>query len=163
MVHNRATLSALITSVQRKAVPVFLRFFALSVVFALVGCTVRLISDYDENTDRGAGEFQKSVETFLVKIESQGRGAGPLTDAEKDFFQKAVVDLSALSVRASAIPKNEITVKMIANLTDSLETLQQLVPLGITNEQVKPIRSALNISTAAIIKLELEKKRGEAK
>lgn len=157
------TLSALIISIQNRCVPVVLRYLSLSLVIALAGCTIRLISDYDENTDKGVSEFQKSMETFLVRIETQERPAGPLSDAEKDFFQKAKVDLSALRVRASAIPKNEITVRMIANLTSSVEALEQLVPLGITKDQVTPIHSAFNTSVGAIIKLELEKKRGAEK
>ena len=139
-----------------------LRLFAALFALVFAGCTsVQLVSAYDEGTDRGITEFQKSVETFLTGLERTGRPAGALTRDEAAFFQKAEVDLSALRVRAAVIPKNDITIAMLRNLTDSMALLEELVPTGITREQVKPLRDALNASTGAILKLELAKKRGE--
>lgn len=141
--------------------PLLLRLCSIAALAFLVGCTsVSLMSDYDESIDKGATEFHKLVETFLVGIERDGRNAGPLTESEKAFFKKAAVELSSLSVRASAHDKNELTKKMIANLADSMSTLEELVPLGVTRDQVKPVRSALTTSISAIIQLEVAKKRG---
>jgi len=146
----------------RPVAPALLRLFTLLFGLALAGCTsITLISAYDEGTDKGITEFQKSVETFLTGVERTGRPAGDLSKAEVAFFEKASVDLSSLRVRAAAISKNDITIAMLANLTESMSTLEELVKSGITKEQIKPIRDALNASTGAILKLELAKKRGE--
>lgn len=146
----------------RPLVPSLWRGFSMLLALALTGCAgVNLISGYDEATDKGITEFQKSAETFLIGLERTGRPAGNLTKPEAAFFQKAAVDLSALQVRAAAIPKNEITVSLIEGLARSMATLEELLQEGITKEQIKPVRDALNSSTVAILKLELAKKRGE--
>ena len=46
------------------------RLFSVLLALGLTGCTaVTLVSDYDEVTDKGITEFQKSVETFLTGME----------------------------------------------------------------------------------------------
>ena len=57
--------------------PSLLKTFLASaiIVIALSGCTVTLISSYDENTDKAVTQLQKDIETFFVTVDSQvGRG-----------------------------------------------------------------------------------------
>jgi hypothetical protein len=137
------------------------RLFVLLLGFVLSACTsVHLISDYDEGIDKGITDLQKSTETFFTKLDHTGRSVGPLSTQEQDFLDQASVAITALQIRAAALPKNDITSSQLALLKDSVSTLGELLKAGITREQIQPIRNAFNTSTAAILKLELAKKRG---
>ncbi len=78
------------------------------------------------------------------------------------------VDVSAIEVRAAAIPQNGPTVKQIGLLSDSLEALEKLhqtkSKLGkgrdcLAEDELKPLRRNFNTSFTAILKLEIAKKR----
>lgn len=133
----------------------------LALLFA--GCApIVLVSSYDEGLDHGVTAVQRSVETFLIDIEHNGRApAAKLSVADQAFFDQVEVDLSSLRVRASATPKNELTTQMLETLSQQMQTLQKLVRVGISPEQVRPIREAVNTSVRAILTFELAKKRGE--
>ena len=133
-------------------------------LFALSACTIRLISEYDEDIDRVATALHKSFESFFIKIESQSFPACNY-DNQKDFYDQAKVDISALKLRAEAIPKNDYTIKQIKTLADSLNLLEQLHQTHTDNcllkEEVAALRTNFNVSLGAIIKLELAKKRAK--
>lgn len=155
--NNRERNNLIVMSVQ-----VLCLFFAL--VFS--GClNVRLISDYDQQIDTSITAFQKKMETFLTSLERKAGRDDAKYEYNVAFYDEAKVDLSAVRVRAAAIPKNDITIKMIDKLQDSLLTLEKLHkegPLGmIPPQEIYPLRSAFNTSCTAILKLELAKKRGE--
>jgi len=145
------------------------------VLLILSGCSVKLISSYDEATDKAVTALQRKVETFLVALESQEGLPECVYDNHKKFYEEAKVDISAIRVRAEAIPKNEITIKQVALLSNSLNLLEQLHQLKkklsneqgklicISKEEIAPLRTAFNASFTAILKLELAKKRGEKK
>lgn len=83
------------------------------------------------------------------------------------------MDLSAIEVRAKAIPQNDTTVKQLVLLNDSLNLLEKLHKLKdkksqssgelrcFSPDELLPTRNALNSSFTAILKLEFAKKRGE--
>lgn len=138
-------------------------FLTVFLLIFLAGCTVKLISSYDETTDRDVTALQRKVEEFLVTLDSQ---QGPPTCAyqnHKDFYLQAKVDLSAIAVRVAAIPKNEITIEQVRLLADSLDKLEQLHKIAcLSAQQIQALRTAFNASFTAILKLELAKKRGQA-
>lgn len=148
-------------------------FFILAIVFALGGCTVKLVASYDEVTDKSVTSLQKKVETFLVGLESKDGLPECSYENNVKFYEEAKVDLSAIQVRAAAIPKNELTNQQIKLLRDSLDSLELLHKLKdkkskekdslqcISKDEVEPLRIAFNSSFTAILKLELAKKRGE--
>lgn len=131
-------------------------------LLAAFGCQVKLISSYDEKTDKAVTKLHEKVETFFVTLESQEGLPECKYDNHKAFYRETKVSVSAIEVRAMAIPKNEITVKQVKLLSDSLNKLEQLHKLGcLSAEQIKVLRSNFNSSFTAILKLELAKKRGE--
>src|SRR5574341_1124739 len=134
----------------------------LAVGLALSGCAIRLIADYDERVDEATGETQRKVETFLTRLE---RTVGtPAADYPHHVavYDDVRVDLSALKVRASAIPKNSITVEQIDLVSDSWSRLEQLHKVGFkSKEEITPVRRNFNQAFTQILKLELAKKRGE--
>ena len=99
-------------------------------LFALTGCSVKLISSYDEKTDNAVTQLQKEVETFFVTIEGQAGLPECAYENHKKFYQDSKVTISAIEVRARAIPKNTITIEQIELLKDSLEKLEKLHKLG---------------------------------
>jgi hypothetical protein len=145
----------------------------LFMMILLSGCTITQISSYDEVTDKAISSLQRKVESFLIKLETKD-GLPECTYKENSkFYSEAKVDLSAIKVRAQAIPKNEITIEQIQLLDNSLNDLETLHKYKdkksqkenklycISKDEVAPLRIGFNSSFTAILKLELAKKRGE--
>jgi len=140
-----------------------MRLACLLLVLALVGCAnIRLIADYDEQIDKSISELQRKFETFLTGLERNAGKPEAGYDASVKFYDEARVDLSAIRVRAAAIPQNDITLQQLDLLADSLGKLEELHKGGLGRDEIRPLRSAFNSSFTAILKLELAKKRGDA-
>lgn len=147
---------------QLKENPFLKQFCYLLFVFCLAGCcNIRLVSDYDEQTDKAATAFQRKIEMFFTFLEQNADKPEGKYEQNINFYNEAKVDLSSLRVRAAALPENGITVQQVDLLIDSLNNLEELHKTGLTREQIPPLRSAFNISCTAILKYELAKKRGE--
>lgn len=144
----------------------------LCALLMLSGCTVKFISSYDEQTDKSVTALQKKVETFFVKLEGLDGLPECTYDHHKTFYEEARVEVSAIQVRAAAIPQNDITTEQVGLLSKSLSSLEQLHQGKAkkekgkncpSREEVQPLRDNFNTSFTAILKLELAKKRGESK
>lgn len=134
----------------------------LTIAVALSGCAVKLISSYDETTDKTVTALQKKTEAHLVALEAVDGLPECKYEQHKQFYSEAKVDVSAIAVRAAAIPKNDITTEQTMLLTSSLETLEKLHKIAcLSKEQIAPLRIQFNSSFTAILKLELAKRRGE--
>ena len=134
----------------------------LALFLLLSGCTVKLISSYDEKTDNAVSALQKDVTLFFITVQSQAGLPECVYSNHLGFYQQANVDLSAIAVRTKAIAANDITVEQVELLQDSLSTLEQLHQLGcFSPAQVASLRSSFDSSITAILKLELAKKRGQ--
>jgi hypothetical protein len=132
-------------------------------MLCLSGCaSVKLIADYDEQTDVAVSQFQRKTEQFLVLME-RNMGTDEASYARNTkFYDESRVDLSAIRVRAAAIPDNEITVQLLALLSENIGNLEKLHRQGLGANDIPPIRTALNASCTAILKLELAKRRGKS-
>lgn len=146
------------------------RIAVLSVLFSFFlliasGCSVKLISDYDEITDKSVTELQKKVETFLIKMEgSAGSSEGEYINS-RSFYNEARVEISAMRLRAEAIPENKITVQHINEIEKNIENLRLLHEKrgqkGLTKDLTEPVRAIINIQFKAMLTLEFAKKRGK--
>lgn len=139
-------------------------FVLLSIGTALfTGCTIKLISDYDEYTDRAVAELHRSVESLLMNID---KSIGTENFSYK-FFEDKYDDirniLASLQIRALARPLNDIQSEQFVNLIEQINMLEEAHRSddGIIKEEIPIFRSGFNQSFEAIIKLELAKKRGE--
>jgi hypothetical protein len=126
-------------------------------------CTsIRLISDYDEITDRTVTELQEKVSNYFVKLE---RTIG--TDDAKyenyvQQFDEIKVNLNTLEVRAAAFDKNRIVQEHVKELKNMVNNLEALHKIGFSSyDQSKPLIQPFNSAFTAIIKLQLALKRGE--
>lgn len=134
----------------------------LTIAVALSGCAVKLISSYDETTDKTVTALQKKTEAHLVALEAVDGLPECKYEQHKQFYSEAKVDVSAIAVRAAAIPKNDITTEQMMLLTSSLEILEKLHKIAcLSKGQIAPLRAQFNSSFTAILKLELAKRRGE--
>lgn len=143
------------------------------ILFVVSGCAVKLIASYDETTDKNVTALQRKFETFLTDLESKDGLPECSYEKNSDFYSASKVDLSAIKVRAEAIPSNEITVEQISLLNINLGHLESLHKLKdkkskssgqlkcISSDEITPLRNAFNSSFTAILKLEIAKKRGE--
>ena len=141
---------------------VFLVSVCLVVTLALSSCTVKLVSGYDETTDRAVTDLQRKTEAHLVTLESVEGLPECTYENHKQFYDEAKVDISAITVRAAAIPKNDITTQESQLLGSQLENLEKLHKIAcLSKDQITLVRTHLNTSFTAILKLEFAKRRGE--
>jgi hypothetical protein len=132
-------------------------------VLVFSGCsTIRLVADYDEQTDVAVTQFQRTVETFLTSLERNMGKDEASYESNVKFYDEARVDLSAIRLRAAAMPDNELTIQQLDLLSGTLGNLEKLHKLGIDANDIPPVRTAFNVSCTAILKLELAKKRGKS-
>lgn len=138
------------------ALPTRLIAFVSILSLFISSCSVSLISDYDEITDKTITEMQEKTSTVLVQLEDD---AG--TDNYifyKPFYQEVKADLNTLSVRANAIDKNQVTIDQIATLSSNFDNMESLHKKKLSKEDIPLIRSGLNRSFTAMIKLQMAKK-----
>ncbi|MFQ5709488.1 MAG: hypothetical protein ACE5HO_18685 [bacterium] len=150
--------------VDKKTQYCFLLTIILAFTLGLFGCTsVKLIADYDEKVDQEVTALHRKMETFFVRLaDIAGTPAGNYEN-HKEFYEQVKVDISALELRVAVQPKNEITLKQIKLLRDSVDKLEQIHKVGINSpEVVQPIRESFKTAFTAILKLEMAKKRGES-
>ena len=151
-----------ISPVTRRVLPLVL----MIVVCQGWGCTLKLISDYDDVTDKSVTELQKKVETFLVRMEAAAGTSEGEVGSNKAFYDETKIALSSLRLRAEAIPNNKLTAEQISGLQDNIEVLRKLHESaghgGLTKILVEAPRTAFNTQFKAILTLELAKKRGKS-
>lgn len=140
----------------------------VSVIALLSGCAIQLVSSYDEKTDVAVTALQRKFESFFVKLESLKVPPACGYEKNKSFYDESKVDVSAIQVRAAAVPLNEIVIEQAKSLFENLERLEQLHKLKgetrcLSSDEIQPLRQAFTSSFIAILKLELAKKRGQAK
>jgi hypothetical protein len=128
----------------------------------VAGCSVKLISTYDEQTDNAVTNLQKKVEKFFLTLQAQEGLPDCKYENHLQFYMDAKVDISSIEVRARAIPDNDITIKQIGLLSENIDLLEQLHQTDcLSKEQIEPLRINFNSGFTAILKLELAKKRGD--
>ena len=128
----------------------------------LSGCTVKLIADYDQKTDEAITQLQRKFETFFLNLESKVGTNEASYDNHLQFYKEIKVDVSAIKLRASAIPKNEITLNQVSLLEENIGLLEEVHKEGIVDiDVVKVPRDDFNTALTNILKLELAKRRGE--
>jgi hypothetical protein len=144
--------------------------FMLAVLFSVMvisGCTVTLVSKYDEQTDANVTALQKKLDTYFLKLNGASFPDCSFA-ANRSFYDEVNIQLSSAQVRANAIPQNDITIQQLDALSKAitdLETVQKLrdgKSSCLPAEIVTTDRTLFNSIFTAILKFELAKKRGEA-
>lgn len=139
------------------------RLVAAALIIVMTGgCAIRLISNYDEQIDKGATDLHKELDAFLTDLETKAGTPEASYDVAKAFYPRYLVDLRALRVRARAQPENELTEKQLDLMMDSIEQLRRQHQAGPLARAVIDVnRNLFSQAWGAVVKLELAKKRGE--
>ena len=121
------------------------RLFLLSAVIFLSACTpIQLVSDYDEDIDKGSAALHKKIDSYFVSFNSLSSDERKYKNQQK-FYEDVVVDLNSLKVRASAIYKNELTEEQLDIVEENLAYLLLLhkgcVTAPLTNEQKENVNT----------------------
>ncbi len=129
------------------------------------GCSVKLISDYDQLIDQYATQLQSAIETFLIKMErSAGTPEGSYAK-NTGFYDEIQGTLTTLLIRAETTDDSKIVAEQIILLQENLENLRKLHEgqgeKGLTQALTGPMRAAFNTQFRAVIKLQTALKRGE--
>jgi hypothetical protein len=144
--------------------------FMLAVLFSVMimsGCTVTLVSNYDEQTDANVTALQKKLDTYFLKLDGASYPDCSFA-ANRSFFDEVNIQLNSAQVRAYAIPKNDITIQQLDALSKAIADLGNVQRLRddkrscLPAEIVSTDRTLFNSIFTAILKFELAKKRGEA-
>ena len=151
------------------ALPLKTRFLLPLTLILLVtlisGCSIKLISDYDQLIDQYATQLQGEIETFLIKMErSAGTPEGSYAE-NIGFYDQIQGTLATLLLRAETIAQDKTVAEQIVLLQKNLENLRQLHEgrgeKGLTAELTGSMRVAFNTQFKAIVKLQNALKRGE--
>ena len=121
---------------------------------------MRLIAPYNAAITQQIVSLQKQVDSVLLRVE-QGVGT-PRANYSRyvKSYNQIQVNLTSIITQASAIPRNELSVKQLQLLKNSINDLQKLHKMGFkTAKQVQIIEQSIDQSFAAILKLEYAKWR----
>lgn len=125
------------------------------------GCALHTISDYDEVTDRAVTALQRKTGKHLATLERHPEPGRCEYERHMDFYEDATVDAAAILVRARALPANALTIGQAELLMRNLALLEERHRMGcIGVDEVAALRLTLNSGFTAMLRLELEKKRG---
>lgn len=143
-----------------------IRQLYLAAVFLLAllvsGCTsIKLAGDYDAQTDKGITALQKSMEIFFIQLESlDGDMAAPYA-RYKGFYGQTKVAISSLRIRADALERNSLTVRMLDKLQKNFDNFATDHQEGIRKMELPLYRDGFNSQFTSLLTFELAKKRGE--
>lgn len=141
----------------------------LAMVLALTACAeIRLISDYDEQTEKQVTKMQHEVELFLTTVERSSELSECASANFNDFYIQANVDVNMLISRNSVRPKNEITSDQLKLLKENLGLLEEAHKNAdqesrcMQGFEIEIHRRTFATHFESILRLELAKRRGIA-
>jgi hypothetical protein len=126
-------------------------------VFFLIGCSISLISKYDEVIDHGITDFQKKMDLHFIQ-----KQRNPTSPFSEGFFDSVMIDLRLLEKRASFAPKDSETTISIRSLIDQVKTIESIETDNREKSKFyERSQTTIDRDCNEILKLELAKKRGE--
>jgi len=147
------------SSYSHRYVLAYLIFF---IIIGVSGCTVKLISDYDEFTDQAVTNLHRKVEGLFINLKAHLNDPAWTYENKKEFYTEIRVDLEVIKLRNSIREKNKITNDQLDLLSKSINDLEQLHKAGsfTAKEVVDSAQAGFNSSFKAILALELAKNKG---
>lgn len=156
---SRATVSV-------SSIPAAAAARALLVLLLMLGASgcreIRLISEYDEETDRATTALHKKVEALLIGIERNAGTAAADFQQYDQAYGDILSDLRVLQLRAASRPQNGLQEAQLEELRIQLELLEEAHREGITPAEIPAFRNGFDQSFRAVLTLELAKKRGDS-
>lgn len=151
--------------------------FILALSLLVSACTsVRLISDYDEATDKALTALQRSTDDFITKLIANANTENNAFEIHEAYYNELDQELRSLEFRVSSIPQNSKTEKLISNIRASilgdgkctksgislrdLHCLPNSSSMGPSKEALAISQQSINSTIRAALALELAKKHG---
>lgn len=140
------------------------RLVPLSLVIVLViaiqGCfSVKLVSEYDEQTDRAITDLYRAIVVYMADLQNRTQVGGADSLARAARYDNIRVDIEVLKFRVSTKDKNQQQIQQVEVLTDSWGKIDQLQKLNPPREAIENAQSGLETTLTAILKLEEAKKQ----
>ena len=157
--------------------PVLKSWVAILCAILLAGCAgAKLISDYDEVTDKSLTTIQQKTDDFIETLIAQSGTKKAAFSKHQAFYSDIAQELRRLEFRANAIPKNDKTIDLVKKIrlailgegkcTAEGTSLRDLHCMS-ANKNKGPSAIALancrlnvNQTISAALSLELAKKQG---
>lgn len=160
-----------------RAVRASARLAAVALVASLAACSgMRLISDYDEPTDKALTALQAGADDFIAKLAKDAPSDRNAFDKHQAFYEEADQQLRRLEFRVGSIPNNGKTAGLVGNIRAVLlgegkcdatgTSLRDLHCLPASRAQGPSRRSLeiagrnVNQTIGAALALEIAKKQG---
>jgi len=134
----------------------------LTMLLLISACgEIRLISDYDEITDRKISELHQKFALHFVQLERMAGTEDANYENFTNFYDEVKVDVRVLRVRAGVIDKNDILIRSLDLLDSNISDLELLHKTGFRQvDEIVPIRNAFDSSFASMIRFITALKRG---
>ena len=149
----------------------------LILVGLLSACsTLRLISDYDESTDKALTALQKSADDFVTKLIATAPSDANAFDKHTKFYEDTDQQLRQLEFRVSSITKNSQTMNLVSNVRAAvlgegkctaegtslrdLHCIPESREMGPSKVSLQISQKNVNQTIGAALALELAKKQG---
>jgi len=150
---------------------------AILCAILLVGCAgARLISDYDEWTDKSLMTIQQKTDDFIELLITQSGTKKAAFSKHQDFYMDIGQQLRRLEFRVNAIPRNDKTIDLVKKVRLVIIGDGQCTAEGTSLRDLHCMRTSkdkgpsatalancrLNVNKAisAALSLELAKKQG---
>ncbi len=146
-------------------------------VLLIAGCTsVKLISDYDETTDKYLTEIQQNTDDFIETLIQQSGTDEAAFSRHQDFYEEIDRKIRRLEFRVDSIPNNKKTIDLVTDIrlvilgegkcTEDGTSLRDIhctpsnSDKGPSVAALEICRRNINQTISAALALELAKKRG---
>lgn len=130
------------------------RFATITLLLLLTGCSISLISKYDEVIDKGITDLQKKMDLHLIQKQRI-----PSSSFDTTFYDGVYVDLQLLKTRASSVPKNEQTSGLIDILVKHVKNIEATDKKGTSTANTYQIlQESIDQTCGNLLTLELAKK-----
>lgn len=131
----------------------------------LSGCSVKLISSYDEVLDQFVTNFQTKIDTFLIKMERLSGTPEGDYNHNAGFYDELAGALNSIILRAQTLAHNDEVAEQVGLLQKNVVNLKQIHQnqgsKGLEKSVVEPLQAAFDAQFTAILKLQDALKRGE--
>lgn len=118
-------------------------FWSVLLLALLGGCSfkVKLVGEYDEITDQAVMNLHKKTASFFAKLKSAA-GSDASYDANKNFYEDALGDVAALTLRSKVTEVGLKHTPLTRNFEDLRLQYEDLAVLHKTSPDLKIIASA---------------------
>jgi hypothetical protein len=131
------------------------------IISIITGCSIKLVSDYDQNIDKGISDTQIMLTNIISKMRSCARNdtrnrftgvslpkdpaliicKNPASTYSPDDYEKIQTQIDTLIIRSESIAHNKITTNALINLSEAILQYPYQYTSTYESKPNKPIMS----------------------